>query len=511
MAVLQKAKLLYSSHAVLKPVLWALIGAFALLMLLTFGYLSNQDSWNASASSGGRLVHIQQHFKAAWGVEDGLGGGSHQDEPTLKPWEEALYDRRVCSNTCPFARDGVCNDGRSGSGRVLCDVGTDCADCGAWSLKVPASLRTTPLGKPIEHLRERGVEVYIKDTKSDPTFRMPYTDDSKDIDVSKQMHVWGLVEMGLTQMWGRALQEGSPAACLQPGGSRSLVVDVGGNFGWYTLYAATLGCRVMVWEPVPHFRAFLEYGLQVNNLLGIVDLHATVVAPESDKQYEVLVPQQGIWGAAGIGGVNIDTNLGGGLQPEVVVVPGERLDAMVKEDVALMKIDIEGFEPDAFETAVRIFDQHTVRNVVIEYSPGVYEKGERWNDYHVWPDMLLRLHELGFTMLHVNWPSAKGDLLGVEPEKGVAAGGPRSSAPHHAGGSAVRSGGCGSSVPPVPQLSPPQGAAGEVPRELGRLQPGAVRPPPKELPLGVHLQHQCLCHRRSVSFHRGAASRSAFA
>lgn len=46
-----------------------------------------------------------------------------------------LYDDSVassvvtesCVNTCPFARDGVCDDPREGN---YCKLGTDCQDCG---------------------------------------------------------------------------------------------------------------------------------------------------------------------------------------------------------------------------------------------------------------------------------------------------------------------------------------------------------------------------------------------
>ena len=33
----------------------------------------------------------------------------------------------VCTNTCPYARDGVCDDPR---GANYCKLGTDCQDCG---------------------------------------------------------------------------------------------------------------------------------------------------------------------------------------------------------------------------------------------------------------------------------------------------------------------------------------------------------------------------------------------
>ena len=40
-------------------------------------------------------------------------------------------DEEQCTNTCSFASDGECDDGGSGSITSLCDLGTDCNDCGA--------------------------------------------------------------------------------------------------------------------------------------------------------------------------------------------------------------------------------------------------------------------------------------------------------------------------------------------------------------------------------------------
>ena len=36
----------------------------------------------------------------------------------------------VCADTCPYAHDGECDDGGEGAVYDLCDLGTDCADCG---------------------------------------------------------------------------------------------------------------------------------------------------------------------------------------------------------------------------------------------------------------------------------------------------------------------------------------------------------------------------------------------
>lgn len=83
------------------------------------------------------------------------------------------------------------------------------------------------------------IDVFVKNTSSVPSFQMAYTDPAKDVDVSAQMEYGAVVEIGLTQMWYLALRD----KCIQPGGQRALVLDVGANFGWYSIYAAMLGCR----------------------------------------------------------------------------------------------------------------------------------------------------------------------------------------------------------------------------------------------------------------------------
>jgi hypothetical protein len=37
----------------------------------------------------------------------------------------------LCTNTCEYANDGECDDGSPGAAYSLCELGTDCNDCGA--------------------------------------------------------------------------------------------------------------------------------------------------------------------------------------------------------------------------------------------------------------------------------------------------------------------------------------------------------------------------------------------
>lgn len=71
-----------------------------------------------------------------------------------------------------------------------------------------------------------------------------------------------------------------------------------------------------------------------------------------------------------------------------MMLPGERVDAVVHEDVALLKMDVEGFEPAVLRSAAHLFERHHVDNVVMEYSPGAYEANGKWADYKEVPGML---------------------------------------------------------------------------------------------------------------------------
>ena len=65
-------------------------------------------------------------------------------------------------------------------------------------------------------------------------------------------------------------------------------------------------CRVIAWEPVPHFRAFLAYNRQLNHLEDLIEIRDRAVVEVGGLMYNLTVPQRGIWGTAGIGGLNID-------------------------------------------------------------------------------------------------------------------------------------------------------------------------------------------------------------
>ena len=57
-------------------------------------------------------------------------------------------------------------------------------------------------------------------------------------------------------------------------------------------------------------------------------------------------------------GRNIDKMIKNEGKMATTVAISERVDAVVHEDVLLIKLDVEGFEPSAFESMKGLFDGH---------------------------------------------------------------------------------------------------------------------------------------------------------
>lgn len=323
------------------------------------------------------------------------------------PWDIKMVDKTICNDSCHKARDGKCDDGSTlEEDQVFCDLGTDCHDCGNWTIRVPQE-KTKEGFPPIKFLHKRQIDVFVKNTTTVPSFQMAYADPAKDVDVSAQMEYGAVVEIGLTQMWYLALRD----KCVQPGGKRALVLDVGANFGWYSIYAAMLGCRVIAWEPVPHFRAFLTYNRYLNHLEDLIEIRDTAVVEVGGLMYNLTVPQRGIWGTAGIGGLNIDRGIDNQGEYETVQAVGERVDEVVHEDVLLLKVDVEGLEPAVMKSCSGLLDKHKVAHIVMEYSPGPWEIHSKWDEYSDLAQMLINLLDRSYTILHVHDGLARSSLL----------------------------------------------------------------------------------------------------
>jgi hypothetical protein len=128
-----------------------------------------------------------------------------------------------------------------------------------------------------------------------------------------------------------------------------------------------------------------------------------------------------------VDGANIDPGVDNGRPLDVATAPCETVDAVVTArrvpdavggslpTIAMLKADVEGFEPDvlagAAATLASTSPHPTPSNVVLEYSPGVYEARQRWADVGAWPAALMRLSGQGYDLFAVPDAAARGDAV----------------------------------------------------------------------------------------------------
>lgn len=123
-------------------------------------------------------------------------------------------------------------------------------------------------------------DVRVVRTRTDPWFYFVY--DELDDDMRRMANQL-VVEPTLTRAWGEVTHE----CCRQ---AKRTVIDVGGNYGWYTLYSLALGCTVTVFEPVPAFLELLRIGLILNyGFAERVTIYRNVVS-DQPGEYNLSVP-----------------------------------------------------------------------------------------------------------------------------------------------------------------------------------------------------------------------------
>eukprot|EP00775_Hariotina_reticulata_P002154 gene2154-2472_t len=290
---------------------------------------------------------------------------------------------------------------------VFCDLGTDCDDCGPWhgiaqgpSWRQVSVLDGRPVG-PIKYLQELNIEVRVRQTPYEPHFFFAYTDPAKDTDESAHMHEARMIEPTLSQLAVHVLQR----VCdpLQPG-ARGHLVDVGGNFGWFSILGASLGCRVTSFEPVPIFQAFFEYSACRNNLRSLITLHPAVVSNDTKRTYTLTVPTEGQWGATKVG----EKQTPGARDSIKVTAKAVSLKDVLGQDehVDLLKVDVEGYEPVVMAEASHLIKANRIDNILFEYAPAYFVG--RMNDrgpenMDALPRMMLNLFDAGYKMAWLPW------------------------------------------------------------------------------------------------------------
>ena len=156
---------------------------------------------------------------------------------------------------------------------------------------------------------------------------------------------------------------------LLAGKSTSLVIDIGMNIGWYTLLAASLGHNVVAFEPNTMHHTKVCQSLKANGWT-----HDKVkVFPYGLAQKEKVLGFFTNDNNPDTGSFMPRTEEKRPLQLPVITLDGFAEDsgwfAGNAPDISIMKIDIEGYEPEAIRGASRLLKMKRIRNIFAEWSP----------------------------------------------------------------------------------------------------------------------------------------------
>jgi FkbM family methyltransferase len=185
----------------------------------------------------------------------------------------------------------------------------------------------------------------------------------------------------------------------------SLVVDVGANIGWFTLLTAGRAKEVWSFEPEATNFGLLQRSVEVNGLKNVTVRQSAVGSRDGET---------GLW-LAGIGsGLHSIARQVGASQ---ITVPCRRLDSLFPASrIGLLKVDVEGAEPEVIAGASGLIDSGRLDAVVMEWNAGA------------WPGKMDLLKPFdaflidGVTRFHFRTRPPEGNILLRPRQRGGSAG-----------------------------------------------------------------------------------------
>ena len=255
-------------------------------------------------------------------------------------------------------------------------------------------------------------------TRTDPPFAFVFDALDDDMDRMKRLRI---LEPMLTHAWHQLTWR----CCKKPG---AFVIDVGANYGWYSMFSLALGCSVLAFEPVPLFESIIHKGLHANQGFARRAKVLRNVVYSDPGQYTLRVPVPRLNSPykkkLGMTGMNGSQGFLKGYPMNYlaynVTASAARIDSIVAKlrrraklsEVCMLKVDVEGYEAAALRTAKDLLSSTPgVRAVQLEIT--------RTGDKHHAADtigMLEFLVRRGFTFRQV--PNSLIDLNNSLPVQG---------------------------------------------------------------------------------------------
>lgn len=181
-----------------------------------------------------------------------------------------------------------------------------------------------------------------------------YFIDPDDLIIAPQMVIYRQWEADVSQVFHHLCRDSS------------VVVDVGANFGYFSVLAANLISnrgtgQVFAFEPNPKLAELLRRNVEINWSIAPVSIHQAAVA-DAAGEVQLYVPKGH--------GANASLSAPENVESLAVTVPAVRLDDVIPQDLAVdvMKIDVEGHELSVLRGARAVIGRSPNLNLIMEWS-----------------------------------------------------------------------------------------------------------------------------------------------
>lgn len=181
----------------------------------------------------------------------------------------------------------------------------------------------------------------------------------------------------------------------------AVFLDIGANIGWFTLVMSVLGHRVIAIEPMDNNVKLLQASLRASQASQKVTVYRNGLSVQS--QTCVLYSDNGnIGDGHTVCGISSEKEAAALIPSGYSIrqmINSTRLDALVSQDIDVMKIDVEGSELYAVQGGIRLFEQHRVRHIISEFNPHMM-RGKKSDPYEYLKFFVAR----GYSIRIVNDP-----------------------------------------------------------------------------------------------------------
>lgn len=148
--------------------------------------------------------------------------------------------------------------------------------------------------------------------------------------------------------------------------SDGIVFDVGCHYGYTSAWFAQRARQVFCFEPNPQNQRYVAEVLRIRSLSNVELVRSAVGERRGDAMLHVK-PLPGHHSLADIGASETIDRV-----PVPVLALDEFADERGIDQIALIKIDVEGFEPEVLRGAQRLLRRRAVDAIIFEHSPAFY-------------------------------------------------------------------------------------------------------------------------------------------